>query len=154
MPGLRIFIADDHEIVRHGVRAVLVANENWEVCGEAGDSTAAYALAMQTKPDIVVLDLAMPEKGGLDFAERLHKDLPEAKLLAYTISEAAESVRGALAAGVKGYVLKSEGEGQLRAAVSALGPGGPISRPPFSISLSMPPRMTEIPPASRRGNWR
>lgn len=60
MPSLRILIADDHEIVRHGLRAVLAANRNWEVCGEAWDSAAAYTLAMQTKPDIVVLDLSMP----------------------------------------------------------------------------------------------
>jgi DNA-binding NarL/FixJ family response regulator len=123
MPRLKILIADDHEIVRHGVRALLAANNDWEVCGEAPDSAVGYALAMQTKPDVVVLDLSMPGQGGVGLADRLHQDLPAARLLAYTMSEAAESVRRALAAGVKGYVLKSDGEGQLRSAVAALGAG-------------------------------
>jgi DNA-binding NarL/FixJ family response regulator len=123
MPSLRILIADDHEIVRHGVRCVLAANGNWEICGEAPDDAAAYALAMQTKPDIVVLDLSMPVQGGVSLAKRLHEDLPKAKLLVYTINEDARSVMTALAAGVRGYVLKSEGECQLRSALAAIGAG-------------------------------
>jgi DNA-binding NarL/FixJ family response regulator len=118
---LRILIVDDYEIVRHGIRSLVAANPNWEVCGEAHSGTAAYALVMQTKPDLVILDLSMPGLGGLSLARLLHEDAPETLLLAFTMRDDAETVRSALAAGVKGYVLKSEGEKLLAAAIHALG---------------------------------
>jgi DNA-binding NarL/FixJ family response regulator len=118
---LRILIVDDYEIVRHGVRALVSANSNWEVCGEAHSGTAAYALAMRTKPDIVILDLSMPGLNGVSLARLLHEDLPEAMLLAFTMRDDADTVKAALSAGVKGYVLKSEGEKQLALAINALG---------------------------------
>jgi DNA-binding NarL/FixJ family response regulator len=118
---LRILIVDDYEIVRHGVRALVAANPNWEVCGEAHSGTAAYAAAMRTKPDLVILDLSMPGLGGISLARLLHEDVPETMLLAFTMRDDADTVKAALAAGVKGYVLKSEGERQLAAAINALG---------------------------------
>src|SRR5688572_6274127 len=106
---LRILIADDYEIVRHGIRALVSTNANWEVCGEAHSGTSAYALSMRLKPDIVVLDVSMPGLGGISLARLLREDLPETMLLAFTMRDDADTVRAALSAGVKGYVLKSEG---------------------------------------------
>ncbi len=118
---LRILIADDYEIVRHGIRALASTNSNWEICGEAHNGTAAYALAVRLKPDIVILDVSMPGLGGISLARLLREDLPEAMLLAFTLRDDADTVRAALSAGVKGYVLKSEGESHLAAAINALG---------------------------------
>ena len=118
---LRILIADDYEIVRHGIRALVSANSNWELCGEAQSGTSAYAVAMRTKPDIVILDISMPGLGGISLARLLREDLPETMLLAFTMRDDADTVKAALSAGVKGYVLKTDGEKQLAAAINALG---------------------------------
>jgi DNA-binding NarL/FixJ family response regulator len=118
---LRILIVDDYEIVRHGIRALVSTNPNWEVCGEAHSGTSAYALAMRTKPEVVILDLSMPGLGGISLARLLREDLPEVMMLAFTMRDDADTVKAALGAGVKGYVLKSEGEKQLAAAINALG---------------------------------
>ncbi|HEY7800554.1 MAG TPA: response regulator transcription factor [Hyphomonadaceae bacterium] len=118
---LRILIADDYEIVRHGIRALIASNSSWELCGEAPSGTSAYAVAMRTKPDILVLDVSMPGLGGISLARMLREDLPETMLLAFTMRDDADTVKSALAAGVKGYVLKSDGERQLAAGINALG---------------------------------
>jgi DNA-binding NarL/FixJ family response regulator len=118
---LRILLVDDYEIVRHGVRALIASNPAWEVCGEAHSGTSAYAAAMHMRPDLVVLDLSMPGLGGISLARLLREDVPDAMLLAFTMRDDADTVKAALSAGIKGYVLKSEGEKQLAAAISALG---------------------------------
>jgi DNA-binding NarL/FixJ family response regulator len=118
---LRILIADDYEIVRHGIRALISSNSNWQLCGEAHSGTSAYAVAIREKPDIVILDVSMPGLGGISLARLLREDLPETMLLAFTMRDDADTVKAALSAGVKGYVLKTDGEKQLAAAINALG---------------------------------
>ena len=133
---VRILIVDDHALVRHGIRALIASNRNWDVCGEAQNDTAAHVLAKELRPDVIILDLSMPGLGaglerapgleeaglpGINLARLLHADLPEAMLLAFTMRDDAETVKAALAAGVRGYVLKSDGERQLAAALHALG---------------------------------
>jgi DNA-binding NarL/FixJ family response regulator len=116
MSALRILVADDHELVRRGVRSLLEANEGWIVCGEAGDGSETREL----KPDIVILDVGMPRLNGLEAARQILRYNPEQRVLILTITATEQMARAALEAGAKAYVLKSDGGRDLIAAVGAL----------------------------------
>ena len=118
---LRILLADDHEIVRHGVRMLIEKEPGWEVCGEAADGRKAVALAEKLTPDVVVLDLGMPELNGLDAARQIKRALPKAEVLIFTGEESEQLIHEVFAAGVRSYILKSDIGGHLVAAIRALG---------------------------------
>ncbi len=118
---LRILIADDHEIVRKGVRDVIEDHPGWEVCGEAADGQEALMLALREKPDIAVLDVSLPFVNGVALTRRLQKECPTIRVLLFTMHDDDETVSTGLAAGARGYVLKSDSESHLEAAISALG---------------------------------
>ena len=117
---LRILIADDHEIVRKGVRDVVESHPGWEVCGEAADGQEALEIALREKPDIAVLDVSLPKLNGVALARRLRKDCPNTRVLLFTMHDDDETVSSGLAAGARGYVLKSDSGSNLEAAISAL----------------------------------
>jgi DNA-binding NarL/FixJ family response regulator len=129
---LRILIADDHEIVRKGVRDVVEAHPGWEVCGEAADGEAALNIAVREKPDVAVLDVSLPVMNGVALTRRLKQECAATNVLLFTVHDDDETVSSALAAGVRGYVLKTESERYLEAAISALG----ANRPYFSSFVS------------------
>lgn len=129
---LRILIADDHEIVRRGVRQIVEAHPGWEVCGEAADGQAALSLAIQEKPDVMVLDVSLPVMNGIAVTRRLRQDAPQTKVLLFTMHDDDETVSAGLSAGARGYLLKMENEQLLEAAISALG----ANRPYFSSVVS------------------
>jgi DNA-binding NarL/FixJ family response regulator len=108
MAGPRILIADDHEVVRAGVRGMLASEPDWEVCAEAENGLRALALAVVLKPDLVVLDVAMPGLNGIDVTRRLHRLLPKTGVLILTMYQDENMVADALDAGALGYVLKSD----------------------------------------------
>ena len=108
MAPARILIADDHEVVRAGVRGMLAAEPDWEVCAEAEDGRRALALAVVLKPDLAVLDVAMPGLNGIDVTRRLHRLLPQTGVLVLTMHQQEIMVGEALDAGALGYVLKSD----------------------------------------------
>jgi DNA-binding NarL/FixJ family response regulator len=116
----RILIADDHEMVRRGLRAVLEAHAGWEVCGEAANGLQAVSQARALKPDIVVLDFAMPKLNGLGAAGRIHQELPETEVLILTMHESETLIRSLSRAGVRGCVLKSDAGRVLISAVEHL----------------------------------
>ena len=116
MPN-RILIVDDHEVVRAGVRRVLAGVPSWEVCGEAKDGRHALALAVVLKPDLVVLDLGMPGLNGVDVTRQLRRLVPGAEVLVLSMHDDESLVVDALAAGARGYVLKSDNADVLRTAV-------------------------------------
>jgi len=118
---LRILIADDHEIVRKGVRDVIEDHPGWEVCGEAADGQEALRLALREKPDIAILDVSLPFVNGVALTRRLQKECPSIRVLLFTMHDDDETVSTGLAAGARGYVLKSDSESHLEAAISALG---------------------------------
>lgn len=121
-PGqLRILVADDHEIVRQGIRALVQRNSAWEVCGEAGDGRRAVALATELKPDIVMLDLGMPELGGLEAARQIKRALPATEVLIFTGEESEDLIHSVFAVGARAYILKSDISRHLVAAIEALG---------------------------------
>ena len=118
--GIRVLIADDHEVVRHGIRALLETEPGWTVCAEAADGRAAVELAAKTAPDVAILDVSMPELNGFEAARQIRKARPSCEILMLTMHESEDVLREALAAGARGYVLKSDGARTLKAAVDAL----------------------------------
>ncbi|HKR88163.1 MAG TPA: response regulator transcription factor [Phenylobacterium sp.] len=129
---LRILIADDHEIVRKGVRDLIEAHPGWEVCGEAADGQTALEIALREKPEIAVLDVALPVLNGVALTRRLKQESPNTSVLLFTMHDDDETVSSGLAAGARGYVLKTDSERYLEAAISALG----ANRPYFSSFVS------------------
>lgn len=129
---LRVLIADDHEIVRRGVRQIVEAHPGWEVCGEAADGQSALNMAILEKPDVVVLDVSLPVMNGIAVTRRLRQDAPQTKVLLFTMHDDDETVSAGLSAGARGYLLKMENEQLLEAAISALG----ANRPYFSSVVS------------------
>ena len=129
---LRILIADDHEIVRRGVRDIVESHPGWEVCGEAADGQAALDLATSQQPDVAVLDVSLPILNGIVVTRRLRQESPQTNVLLFTMHDDDETVSGGLAAGARGYLLKSDSEQNLEAAISALG----ANRPYFSSFVS------------------
>lgn len=120
MKKLRILVADDHEVVRRGIRALLEAQPGWEVAGEAATGREAVEKVKQLKPDVVVLDITMPELNGLEAARRILVAAPKTEVLILTMHSSDEIVRDVLEAGARGYVLKSDAGRDLVTAVAQL----------------------------------
>jgi DNA-binding NarL/FixJ family response regulator len=117
---LQILIADDHEVVRRGIRALLEGHPGWEVCAEAKDGRQAVELANQLNPDLVILDIGMPNLNGLDAARQILSTAPEMRILILTMHDTEQVVREVLAAGARGFIHKSDAVRDLVAAVEAL----------------------------------
>jgi DNA-binding NarL/FixJ family response regulator len=118
---LRILIVDDHEIVRAGMRSLLEDQPDCEICGEAGNGREAVILAQQLTPDIVVLDITMPELNGLEATRQILKIVPNVQVLILSVHESEELVREILEIGAHGYILKSDASRELAAGIRALG---------------------------------
>jgi len=117
---VRILLADDHDVVRRGLCEMLNAQPGWEVCGEASNGHQAVKLALKLKPDVAVLDLSMPDLNGLEATRRIRRELPQTEVLIFTMHETEQMIREVLAAGARGYVLKSDAGRSLVVAVEAL----------------------------------
>jgi DNA-binding NarL/FixJ family response regulator len=117
---LRILIADDHELARNGIRTVLEAHPGWEVCGEAKDGRESVELAAVTKPDVVLLDIGMPNLNGLEAARQILAVAPDTAILILTMHDSDSVIREVLRAGARGFLLKTDAGRDLVAAVEAL----------------------------------
>jgi DNA-binding NarL/FixJ family response regulator len=120
MKTVRILIADDHDVVREGLKALLAARADLEVCGEAATGREAVAQARELEPHVVVLDFSMPELNGLEATRQIRKALPDTEVLILTMHDSETLAREVLAAGARGFLLKTHAKGQLVAAVDAL----------------------------------
>jgi len=120
MPALRILVADDHEIVRRGICALLKSHAGWDVCAEVADGREAVESAKQLDSDIVILDIGMPNVNGLTAARQILQNDPQQKILILTITDSEQIVREVLQAGAHGFVLKSDAARDLLTAVEAL----------------------------------
>jgi DNA-binding NarL/FixJ family response regulator len=117
---MQILIADDHEIVRRGLRQALAERPEWKVCGEASTGRDAVAKALRLKPDVVVMDIAMPEMNGLDATRKIRQSLPETQFVILTLHLSDQLVYDILEAGARSYILKSDAERDLITAVEAV----------------------------------
>ena len=120
MNAFRILVADDHPVFRLGLCSLLGSHRGWQVCGEASDGQDAVEKCTQLKPDLLILDICMPKLGGMDAARWILKDNPAQRILMLTDVDSEEVVRDCLHAGVRGWVLKSDGIDVLTTAVEAL----------------------------------
>jgi two-component system response regulator NreC len=117
---LRILIADDHDVMREGTRAVIERQPGWKLCGLVGNGREAVAQAILLQPDIVIMDMTMPELNGLDAAIQIKRRLPATEILMFTGHETDELIREAFRAGVKSFIFKSEAHTYLVAAIESL----------------------------------
>jgi len=129
---VRILIADDHDVVRAGLRQLLLERKGWEICGEASTGRQAVALAMETKPDVVVMDISMPELNGLEASRQIRKGLPKTEIVILSLHLSDQLAYEIIDAGIRGYVLKSDANRDLVNAVESLG----MHRPFFTSKVS------------------
>lgn len=129
---IRVLLAEDHTLVRQGFRRILEDDPRITVVGEASTGLSAIQLAKDVKPDVVVMDLAMPELGGLEASAEILKDLPDTKILILSMYSNDAYVRKAFEIGAKGYILKNAIEIDLTRAVIALAEGGAYMSPGVS----------------------
>jgi DNA-binding NarL/FixJ family response regulator len=116
----RILLADDHEIVRRGLRTLVEMRSEWKVCAEAADGRTAVRLAGELQPDLIILDLSMPELNGLEAARHIVHDNPRSRVLMLTMHETEQFIRESFAAGARGYILKTDAGRDLIAGIEAL----------------------------------
>jgi DNA-binding NarL/FixJ family response regulator len=117
---IRILLADDHDIVRRGLKDLLEAEAGWQIVGEAATGRLAVEKAKALKPDVVILDLRMPELNGLEATRQIRRSLPETEILILTMDDSEQLARTVLEAGARGYLLKSDAGRDLVAAVDSL----------------------------------
>jgi DNA-binding NarL/FixJ family response regulator len=131
----RLLVADDHELVRKGIRSILEGCPHWEICGEATTGRQAVELAIRLQPDAVILDIGLPELNGLDAARRIVSTLPATEVVILTVHESEALVREVLDAGARGYVLKSDASEYLIAALESALARTPFLTPSISKAL-------------------
>lgn len=120
MKPLRILIADDHDLMRRGVKSLLQAHAGWEVCGEATTGREAVTKAEELKPDILILDISMPDLNGVEAARRVRKASANTEILILSMHYSDQLIREIVDAGVRGYIVKSDSDRDLVTAVEAL----------------------------------
>jgi DNA-binding NarL/FixJ family response regulator len=135
LAGLRIPLADDHELVRSGLRILLEQDPGWEVCGEAVTGREAVEMASKLMPHVVVLDLNMPELNGLEATRQIRKAQSATEILVFTMHESEQLIREVLAAGARGYLLKSDAATLIIPAVETLARHKPYFSPEVSETI-------------------
>jgi two-component system, NarL family, response regulator NreC len=133
--SIRVLIVDDHAVVRSGLRLLLAAEEDIEPVGEAGSARDAIFQARALKPDVILLDIVMPEQTGLDMLPQLMHESPDVKVLILSMQDEPRYVREAFAAGASGYVLKEAADNEVVAAVREVAGGGRYVNPALGARL-------------------
>jgi DNA-binding NarL/FixJ family response regulator len=129
MGALRILIADDHDLMRRGLKSLIEAHAGWEIVAEAHTGAEAATKAEELKPDIAILDISMPELNGLEAARRIRKISPRTEILILSVHYSDRLIRDILEAGVRGYVVKSDSDRDLVIAIEALANHKPFLTP-------------------------
>ena len=135
MKRIRILLADDHAVVRQGFKMILDAQADMEIVGEAANGRQAVDLAEQLRPDVVVMDVSMPELNGIEATRRLASSLPRARVVALSMHKDSVYVREILRAGARGYLLKDSGAADLVAAIRAVASGESYLSPAVSNAV-------------------
>jgi DNA-binding NarL/FixJ family response regulator len=132
MKIIRILLVDDHELVREGLRTVLAARTDWEICGEAVNGREAVKKARELHPNVVVMDFSLPELNGLDATRQIRRDVPDIEVLILTMHSSERLAHQALVAGARGFILKSDAKRHLISAIEALALHQPFLTPSVS----------------------
>jgi DNA-binding NarL/FixJ family response regulator len=135
-PNIRILVADDHAVVREGIRHVLAAQHGFDIAGEAASGQEAVKLAGECEPDVVVLDVSMPGGTGLEVIADVRRAAPQARVLILSVHDEAEYVLQAVRAGADGYLRKDSSPAELRDAVRAIDRGESVFGPAMALRLS------------------
>ena len=135
-PNIRILVADDHAVVREGIRHVLAAQHGFDIAGEAASGAEAVKLASECEPDVVVLDVSMPGGTGLEVIADVRRAAPQARVLILSVHDEAEYVLQAVRAGADGYLRKDSSPAELRDAVRAVDRGESVFSPAVAGRLS------------------
>lgn len=133
---IRVLVADDHALVREGIRHVLEPDPEFRIVGEAATGPEALALAVEHRPDVAVLDISMPDQTGLQVAARLRRTLPETRILILSMHDNTEYVLESVRAGAHGYLLKDTAATELRTAIRAVQNGEAFFSPGVARRLS------------------
>jgi DNA-binding NarL/FixJ family response regulator len=131
---IRILLADDHEIVRRGVRQLLEDHPGWQVCGEARTGREAVDLALDLRPQAAVLDLAMPDLNGLEATRQIKRQLPSTEVLVFTMHDSSHLLHEILASGARACILKSDAARQLVAGIETLLAHQPVGATPAATT--------------------
>ena len=148
MRKLRVFLADDHGIVREGLKALINSQAGMEVVGEAADGRTACARAREMRPDVVVMDVSMPELNGVQATRELRSQCPDVKVLALTVHEERSYLRDLIEAGASGYVLKRSAAEDLVHAVQVVARGDVYLDP--SVTAAVVGKLARAHPPSDR----
>ena len=135
---IRILIADDHLVVRSGLRAILESQEGWQVVAEAADGREALAKTIETKPDVAIIDYSLPAMNGAEVTREICSRTPGVEVLIFTMHDREALIRQVLAAGARGYLLKSDAKRNLVAAVKSLAGHKPFFTHKVSAALLHP----------------
>src|SRR6267143_6509961 len=150
MTPLSILIADDHAVVRAGLRTLLESRSRWQVCAEAADGRDAVEKAAKHKPHIAILDIGMPLLNGVEATRQIRKASPTTEILILTMHESDDLVQQVVEAGARGYILKDEADGVLLDAVQALSQHKPF----FSVRVSEGAEVVDASDATRSSRFR
>src|ERR1700726_4967715 len=135
MRPLRILVADDHEVMRNGLRALIEREPGWQVCGTVADGVAAVEAAKKLKPEVVVLDMAMPELDGLGALRQIKRALPNTEVVIFSAHNSEEVIEQVFDAGAKSYIQKSDAGRHLVTAIKSLAEHKPFFAPEISQIL-------------------
>lgn len=131
MKSLRILVADDHDLMRRGLKTFLETQPGWQVCAEASKGPEAVSKAEQYRPDVVVIDICMPELNGIEATRQIRKVSPRTEVLILSVHQSEHLIREALGAGARGFVVKSDADVEIVSAIEAL-----ASHRPFFTSCA------------------
>lgn len=140
--AIRILLVDDHEVVRQGVRSILRAQPQWEICGEAADGAEGVRLVQELHPDVVILDVTMPVLGGLAAAAQIRQLNLGAKILIFTMHESSTLIKLVKDSGAQGFVIKSQAGRDLVKALEAILAGKTFFPPTEPAPSRQPEKVT------------
>jgi len=144
MSPLRILVADDHDLMRRGIRTVINARKDWEICGEAVNGTQAVTKAQELKPDVAILDISMPELNGIEAAKRIRKLSEKTEILILSMHYSDQIIREVIDYGIRGYLVKSDTGRDLSKALDNLAKHKAFYSGRVADVIANPPRQDSV----------